>query len=211
MSRNKPDVICIADDLCDTSLSKDKLIQNFLKEYVYIAPTYFSLGNHDYLIDKNDLEGMRQIGIVVLNDTYVRFNKEILIGGMTSYFYHKCEKYDPRIHMELFPEVDWLDSFEKEEGYKILIDHHPDNYEKYTSYRNIQLILSGYAHGGQIRLFGKGIYARSQGFFPKYDGGIYDEKLVVSRGMTNTLPIPRLWNPTELVIIELEGRCKNVV
>ena len=99
----------------------------------------------------------------------------------------------------------WLDEFENQEGYKILLDHHPDNYEPYTKKRNIDLILSGHAHGGQIRLFGKGLYGKSQGFLPKYDGGVFDEKLVVSRGLSNTLPIPRLWNPTEIVFIEIKG------
>ena len=51
---------------------------------------------------------------------------------MTSYFYHKCEKYDPKVPMALFLEVAWLDEFENQEGYKILLDHHPDNYESYT-------------------------------------------------------------------------------
>lgn len=124
---------------------------------------------------------------------------------MTSYFYHKCEKYDPKIPMALFPEVDWLDEFENHDGYKILLDHHPDNYEPYTKKRNIDLILSGHAHGGQIRIFGKGLYGKSQGFLPKYDGGVFDQKLVISRGLSNTLPIPRLWNPTEIVFIEIRG------
>lgn len=124
---------------------------------------------------------------------------------MTSYFYHKCEKYDPKISIALYPEVEWLDEFEEQVGFKILMDHHPDNYDKYTSHRNMDLILSGHAHGGQIILFGRGLYGRSQGFLPKYDGGFFDEKLVVSRGLTNTLPIPRLCNPTELVVIEIKG------
>ena len=145
------------------------------------------------------------MGITLLNDSFIRFNEEIVIGSITSYFYHKCEKYDPKISMALFPEMAWLDEFENQEGYKILLDHHPDNYEPYTKKRNIDLILSGHAHGGQIRLFGKGIYGKSQGFLPKYDGGVFDQKLVVSRGLSNTLPIPRLWNPTEIVFIEIKG------
>jgi predicted MPP superfamily phosphohydrolase len=50
----------------------------------------------------------------------------------------------------------------------------------------------------------KGLHGRSQGFFPKYDGGVFDKKLIVSSGLTNTMPIPRLGNPTELVFIELK-------
>lgn len=199
------DMICIVGDLCNESLSDSPKVKEFLSEIVKIAPTYFSLGNHDYLLNKQDIEEMERIGVTVLNDCFVRFNEEIIIGGMTSYFYHKCEKYDPKLPMALFPEVVWLDDFEKQDGYKILLDHHPDNYEPYTKSRKIDLILSGHVHGGQIRLFGKGLYGKSQGFLPKYDGGLFDQKLVVSRGLSNTLPIPRLWNPTEIVFIKIRG------
>lgn len=151
------------------------------------------------------MEWMRAIGVYVLNDMFINVG-EFVIGGLTSSFYHKCEKYDPKIPMVLYPEVNWLDEFEAQEGFKVLLDHHPENYKPYTKSRDIDLILSGHAHGGQIRLLGKGLYGRSQGFLPKYDGGLFDKKLVVSRGLANTLPIPRLWNPTELVLVELKGR-----
>lgn len=32
--------------------------------------------------------------------------------------------------MTLFPEKDWLDEFESQKGYKILLDYHPDNFEQ---------------------------------------------------------------------------------
>lgn len=203
VSKEKPDIIAIAGDLVDTHLQDNQTIIDFLWSCVNISYTALSLGNHDFMMDSEDFKLIKEIGIHLYNDSYERFNSEIVIGGLTSSFYHKCEHYDPRIPMELFPEIGWLDDFEKTEGYKILLDHHPENYESYTKQRNIDLILSGHNHGGQIRLFGKGLYARNQGFFPKYDGGIYDGKLVVSRGLSNTMPIPRLWNPTELVYVEL--------
>ena len=72
--------------------------------------------------------------------------------------------------------------------------------------RKIDLILSGHNHGGVIRILGKGLYARNQGLFPKYDGGIFDSRLIVSRGLSNTKHIPRLFNPTELVYIHLSKK-----
>ena len=98
----------------------------------------------------------------------------------------------------------WLDEFEQQEGYKVLLCHHPEFYERFLRDRDIDLILAGHAHGGQIRLFGKGIYAYGQGWFPKYTSGIYDDKLIVSRGLANTSRIPRMFNPTELVYINLK-------
>ena len=112
LQSNNPDMICIAGDLCNTSLSESPKIKEFLREIVGIAPTFFSIGNHDYLLKRWDIEKIKKIGVTVLNDSFIRFNEEIVIGGMTSYFYHKCEKYDPKIPMALFPEVACLDEFE---------------------------------------------------------------------------------------------------
>lgn len=203
LNQERPNLIAISGDFVDTHLHDNAGAINFLKSCVNISYTALSLGNHDFMMDDEDFILMRKLGVHLYNDTWERFNSEIVIGGLTSSFFHKCEHYDPRIPMELFPEVGWLDEFEKQDGFKLLLDHHPENYDPYTKQRNIDLILSGHNHGGQIRLFGKGLYARNQGFFPKYDGGIYDNRLVVSRGLANTLPIPRLWNPTELVYVEL--------
>ncbi len=162
LQENKPHMICIVGDLINTNLSGTPEVKDFLLPCVQIAPTCFSLGNHDFLISHSDLEEIKKFGVIVLNDEFVRFNDEIVIGGMTSYFYHKCEKYDPKIPLALHPEVKWLDEFEEQDGYKILMDHHPDNYDEYTSKRKIDLILSGHEHGGQVRLFGKGLCGRTQ-------------------------------------------------
>jgi predicted MPP superfamily phosphohydrolase len=63
-------------------------------------------------------------------------------------------------------------------------------------------MLSGHAHGGQIRLFNRGLFAPGQGWWPKWTKGVYDHCLVVSTGLSNTAsPIPRLFNPTEIVYV----------
>ena len=68
-------------------------------------------------------------------------------------------------------------------------------------------MLSGHAHGGQIRLPGLGgLYAPGQGFLPEYDAGLYssgDTSLVVSRGLGNSLFPLRINNRPEVVLAEL--------
>ena len=75
------------------------------------------------------------------------------------------------------------------------------------SNRDIDLVLSGHAHGGQFRLFGQGFFAPGQGWFPKYTSGIHHGKhgrMIISKGMANTVKFaPRLFNPTEVVYIEV--------
>jgi predicted MPP superfamily phosphohydrolase len=73
---------------------------------------------------------------------------------------------------------------------------------------DIDLILSGHAHGGQVRLpFIGGLVAPNQGLFPKYSQGLYERKntkMVVSRGLGNSIIPLRVNNRPELVIITLK-------
>jgi hypothetical protein len=72
---------------------------------------------------------------------------------------------------------------------------------------NADLILTGHTHGGQIKLpSGKGLFAPSQGFFPKYDSGMYlsgKSVMIVSRGIgPSTVPL-RIMNRPEIIFIDL--------
>jgi len=98
----------------------------------------------------------------------------------------------------------WLERFSAMKGYKILLCHHPEYYKRFVKGKDIDLILAGHAHGGQIRLFGKGLFAPGQGLFPKYTSGVYDGRLLVSRGIANMVKIPRLFNKGEVICIELK-------
>ena len=72
------------------------------------------------------------------------------------------------------------------------------------------LVLSGHAHGGQIRLpIIGGILAPNQGFFPKYDDGLVQQDgtvLIISRGLGNSSFPLRVNNPPELVVVTLEAK-----
>ena len=97
--------------------------------------------------------------------------------------------------------LDWLDGFECQPGYRLLLSHHPEYWHRYLRSRQIDLILSGHAHGGQIRLFGQGLFSPGQGLLPKYSSGIHGN-MIISRGLSNTGGVvPRLFNPTETVYI----------
>ena len=101
------------------------------------------------------------------------------------------------------PDLRWLERFSAFQGFKLLLCHHPEYYPVYIKPLDIDIILSGHAHGGQWRLFGRGVFAPGQGLFPALTSGVYDNRLVVSRGLANTAGVPRIFNPTELVIVKL--------
>jgi predicted MPP superfamily phosphohydrolase len=93
-------------------------------------------------------------------------------------------------------------------NYNILLAHRPENEKQYFD-AGFDLVLSGHAHGGQVRVpfILNGLYAPNQGLLPKFAGGIFDsdgQKLIVSRGLSreNTI-LPRIFNRPELVFISL--------
>ena len=92
--------------------------------------------------------------------------------------------------------------------FTVLMAHHPEWIRQYLPY-GFDLVLSGHAHGGQWRVPGliDGLFASGQGFFPTYTGGRYDfgrQIMIVGRGLTPvTHYVPRLFNPPELVVVDL--------
>lgn len=123
------------------------------------------------------------------------------IPGVKAEPQNSWKRAEPRIPWDKTePQITWLKSFCQQTRYKILLCHHPEYYPKYLADLPIDLVLSGHAHGGQWRFFRQGIFAPGQGWFPRLTSGIYD-RLVVSRGLANTAPFPRIFNPKELVYL----------
>lgn len=198
-----PDLIAVTGDLfCRLDTSVNTL--PFLRQATEVAPVFLSLGNHEQL-EEGEAQRLCDTGAVVLDNTAVRFG-ELMVGGVTSGFGRQrqgnCKRTPP-------PDTAFLDAFAALEGFKLLLCHHPEYYPLHIRPRAIDLTLSGHAHGGQWRLFGHGVFAPGQGLFPRYTAGVYEGRLVVSRGLANTASVPRFGNPTELVRVRLEPILDN--
>ena len=243
LRRRRPDLIAVTGDMLIGYRPKDdrlivksqKYVLPFLRSCADIAPTYVSLGNHEWIVCEEDLDLIRSTGVTLLDNSWVAA-EGIVIGGLTSGFvvdYRKFrrrrmrasglpQRYPKRRRSgrmsELQPETAWLREFEQQEGVKILLCHHPEYWslrEPYLNRHRIDLVFSGHAHGGQIRIFGRSIFAPAQGFLPRYTGGVHMGpygRLVISRGLSNTVRlIPRIGNPTEIVYILLTGSENRVL
>ena len=197
LSKLKPDIIAVPGDLVGSSEETDASAA-FLKEASNIAPTYFSIGNHERK-SCFDREAAERSGAQILDDRFCVAGG-FVIGGLSSGFLKTGQSNFKKTPP---PETEWLDGFCAQEGYRILLSHHPEYYGVYLKDRPVDLIISGHAHGGQWRFFGIGIFAPGQGLFPKYTSGIYDGRLVVSRGLSNHTPVPRIFNRTELLNVEI--------
>ena len=231
LEANQPELITIAGDLIygdfpeggKQILSKRSKTCALLRGCVGIAPTFMSLGNHEWMLSGSDLKVISDIGVGLLDNKWLRF-RDVVIGGLSSAYYTEyraiCDAHPEKgpypvsirtLQRETVrPETEWLDKFEKQPGYKILLCHHPEYYPEYLQDRNIDLILSGHAHGGQWRYYSllrrewAGIFAPGQGFFPRLTSGVKDSRLVISRGLSNPTKVPRINNPPEIVYIRPE-------
>lgn len=177
---------------------------NMLSEFVKIAPTFMCLGNHEGGAPDLVRRECKSRGVHLLEEEYVEFNG-FLIGGITSGYIANNESLKENHWRKTpAPDLEWLKSFSELSGYKILLSHHPEYYEEYIRELDIDLTLSGHAHGGQWRVFGRGLFAPGQGILPKYTSGIHENRFIVSCGLANNAFVPRIFNPPELIFINFK-------
>ena len=146
---------------------------------------YYVTGNHEARLDFASIEaGLAAAGVRVLRSEAVTLSlggAEITLAGIDDYTYIYCGAPASERAAEL------LDGLIPPEGFAILLAHRPELVETYAAY-GADAVLSGHAHGGQIRLpIIGGLYAPGQGALPKYDSGLY----TVSRLLPHSLPRPR--------------------
>ncbi len=193
----RPDMILITGDLFNRR--RKKACENafaFVRGAVRIAPVYFSEGNHEISLGETGeryIETIREMGVCVLRDEFVDLEPIRLIG-LTQY---------------ASPET--LSAMLGASRLNVILAHRPELYPIYAG-TGADVVLSGHAHGGQIRFFGLAVYAPGQGFFPRFTAGQYRigrSVLHVSRGLGNTIPFPRVFNTPELNILQFEPREKE--
>lgn len=207
IEKEEPDIIAITGDLIDSSRTDIEIAENLVKKLVEIAPCYYVTGNHEAWIGEQyqELEEkLLDIGVVIFHDNteQVAKNNEIIqFAGLDD---PDFTDRDSSIQESMLNTK--LGNMGLTEDYCVLLSHRPETFNAYAS-KNIDLVLSGHAHGGQFRLpFIGGVIAPNQGFFPKYDAGEYFEKnttMIVSRGIGNSIIPIRFNNRPEIVIAEL--------
>lgn len=204
----EPDIIVITGDLIDRRRTDVEVALGFAREAVKIAPCYFATGNHDAMSPSYPEleEGLLEAGVTVLRSQAVVLEREgerLRIVGAEDYTAFDAGAGEPQV-AEMLAAIEPL----LEPGYNIVLYHRPELAGRMAG-MDADLILSGHAHGGQVRLpWVGGLYAPDQGFFPEYDSGLYDlgdRYLIVSRGLGNSIFPLRVNDPPEVVLITLES------
>jgi len=209
MENAEPDVVLLAGDIFDDDMpwdASEALVTSLAARW----PCFYVTGNHEYWSERAE-EICRMIeaaGVTVLNmdaRTIAINGQRLSICGIPDPEACACADA-PELRTQLT-----LAKAQAEPGtYTVLLAHRPEKMDAYAE-AGFDLVVSGHAHGGQVRLPGllNGLYAPDQGWLPEYAGGLYrvgETQLVVSRGLAReSTRLPRVFNRPELVIVELYG------
>lgn len=213
LKSNKPDIIVITGDLIDSRRTNVETAKEFLEKLTAITTTYYVLGNHESR--KTNIQEMLTMfsntGVKILRDEKVKLQEKLELIGLDDINFSISEREqknlaNPQITLKKTLKQNLENIHYKNDAYTILITHRPEFLSTYAKC-NIDLALTGHAHGGQIRLPGIGsLYSPGQGFFPKCTNGVHTEnetKMVICRGIGNSKFPFRFNNRPEIVFVNL--------
>ena len=187
-----PDIVVFTGDLIDrdASLSDsdyDDLANSLIKINAKYGK-YAVLGNHDYKKRDKIINLYNDIGFKYLENDYDIIygddNSQVFIGGIGNVSYNKDD-------------IDkTLEKIDSENQYRIILVHEPDISDKIISKYNVDLILAGHSHNGQVRLPFIGAIVKPPHAKKYYDNyyNLKGTKLYVSSGIGVSNVNYRLWN-----------------
>jgi len=211
-----PDIIAFAGDLIDRFQPGNPVEQQFVTaehfvgELVHIAPVYFVTGNHEWDsgMVRPFLEMLTASGVNVLQNRYVLLNppgqpdasETIILAGIE----------DPGGPADMIRPDEFLGRiYENHDNPFVVVMYHRNNLLPLVSEFGADLLLSGHAHGGMVRLpFTDGLVGPQYELFPTYTSCLYtegDSKMIVSRGIGNHFGWTRFNNNPQVVVVELRA------
>lgn len=200
----EPDIIALTGDFV-TDEGDLAAVEKLAARLTELCPVYFVSGNHEFgsglaVKVRNILE---RAGVKYLSNEYLTISRGedgILLGGVE----------DPLAYADMLSPDELAQKMNDAapDAFKILLGHR--NYWM-TEYPElpVDLIFCGHAHGGLIRIPGVGgLIGTDRRLFPDFDAGQFNNgryTLIVSRGLGNSVPIPRIFNRPEIVCVELSS------
>jgi predicted MPP superfamily phosphohydrolase len=208
----KPDMIAITGDFIDCRHPNVDIAMEFITQAVDIAPVYYVPGNHERWVTEKYQElchRMKEMGVhLMMNkaEEIIYEGERILCLGIEDPdFYNVVD--DNAQKEKVKSRIENLEYSAKD--FTVLLSHRPELFKIYVD-ENMDVVLTGHAHGGQFRLpLIGGVAAPNQGFFPQYDAGMFvgnDTHMIVSRGIGNSIIPLRFNNPPEIVVVKLTAK-----
>ena len=233
VKQSSPDLIVVTGDFIDSRRTDTKIAADLIDQIISVAPVYYVAGNHESRIPgeyrelkksmkaegvhilQNEAEyiekGGEKIQIIGVNDPDFcadkTFSQKFPPEGQALSRQQQREKNAKLISEE-------IKALRDEDCYSVLLSHRPELFDAYAAC-GVNFVFSGHAHGGQFRLpLLGGLFAPGQGFFPRYDSGLYREKntgMVVSRGIGGSIVPLRFNNRPEIVVTEIVRGKKGIL
>lgn len=202
-----PDAVLLVGDLFDddTQNRPPERTLSLMRQLSAQYPCYYVSGNHEAWTGEMDAlyQQTEDAGVTVLRMSSgvltVRGQRIALCGVPDPY--EMVFSGAPDTEEQLRQALEDVDSAD----FTVLLAHRPELLAKYAQFP-FDLVVSGHAHGGQVRIPGvlNGLYAPNQGWFPKLAGGAYTQDgttLIVSRGLAVRTRLPRIFNRPEVVLV----------
>lgn len=202
-----PDAVLMVGDLFDddTQNRPTERTLSLMRQLSALYPCYYVSGNHEAWTGEMDAlyQQTEEAGVTVLRMSSgvltVRGQRIALCGIPDPY--EMVFSGAPDTEEQLRQALEDVDSAD----FTVLLAHRPELLAKYAQFP-LDLVVSGHAHGGQVRIPGvlNGLYAPNQGWFPKLAGGAYTQggtTLIVSRGLAVRTRLPRIFNRPEVVLV----------
>ena len=223
----KPDIIVMTGDMVERTNIDASLdsVDILTRRLVKIAPVYYVDGNHELSVaiayhEKYELlnDTLERAGAVHLDNEIVTISvgdKKINICGMTTHYY--WDESEQKLS----------EALRNMQGVNIMLCHYPESilWYKPFGYGGLDVAICGHTHGGLIRVpFKGGLYAPEWSYWPMYDLGeypIYSDTdwhnygggeeakylgtMIISGGLAGEHRIPRINNPCEVSVIDLDN------
>ena len=202
-----PDAVLLVGDLFDddTQNRPTERTLSLMRQLSALYPCYYVSGNHEAWTGEMDAlyQQTEEAGVTALRMSSgvltVRGQRIALCGIPDPY--EMVFSGAPDTEEQLRQALEDVDSAD----FTVLLAHRPELLAKYAQFP-FDLVVSGHAHGGQVRIPGvlNGLYAPNQGWFPKLAGGAYTQDgttLIVSRGLAVRTRLPRIFNRPEVVLV----------
>lgn len=202
-----PDAVLLVGDMFDDDIANrpTERTLSLMRQLSAQYPYYYVSGNHEAWTGEMDAlyQQTEEAGVTVLRMSSgvltVRGQRIALCGIPDPY--EMVFSGAPDTEEQLRQALEDVDSAD----FTVLLAHRPELLTKYAQFP-LDLVVSGHAHGGQVRIPGvlNGLYAPNQGWFPKLAGGAYTQDgttLIVSRGLAVRTRLPRIFNRPEVVLV----------
>lgn len=208
IQEENPDIVVVAGDYVDDDTTKEDMIAS-CKALGSIKTTYgvyYAFGNHDkgyYGPEYRGYSGEDLIAeleknhVTVLQDETVLLDDRFYLIGRQDR--SEEQRGDTRASMEEL--VSGLDDGK----YSIVLDHQPHDYDAQTA-ANVDLVLSGHTHGGQLFPFNRmgqwtGVDDKSYGLEKRED-----TTFIVTSGISDWAIKFKTGCKSEYVVIDVQGK-----